>query len=452
MNKVIVVNPAKLEETKKAMAKDGADKLHILTDFDGTLTKKYVNGEKVPSLISILRDEGYLTPDYPDKAKAFAKKYKLIEDSEISLKEKKKAMSEWWTSHYELLIKSKLHKRDIEKAVLSKRSEFKKGALNLIDLLSKQNIPLVVMSATGLGVDSLKMRFERDKINLDNICLVSNSFQWSDDGYLLAINEPVVHSANKDETVVKDFPEVYKKIKDRKNVILLGDSDGDAEMITGFDYDNLIKIGFLNKMEEKQLAKFEEIYDVVIIGDDSAEYVAELMKEIFWGGSWLTFNLTKGGDYMQDMLNHDYMQDMLNHVGRGNNILNLEGGENIPKYSKEQKKEIEWLEVLKGACCTSNNLQMKLKKMSADEISVVENEIVFLNQDIKECLNRIEPLKHLPEMEKVYGRVYSLIGLTLKKTTYENMYKAVYFAHMIIDKEYYKHYSDKMGIVENPRK
>lgn len=45
MKNVVVVNPAELAETKKAMAKDGADKMHLLADFDGTLTKKYVNDE-----------------------------------------------------------------------------------------------------------------------------------------------------------------------------------------------------------------------------------------------------------------------------------------------------------------------------------------------------------------------------------------------------------------------
>lgn len=281
MENIIVVNPAKLEETKKAIAEDGADKLHILTDFDGTLTKKYVNGEKVTSLIAILTIEGYLTPDYPAKAQELRDYYQKIEfDKSIPMEEKKKAMQTWWRKHYDLLIKSKLHKKDIEKCVRSERTEFKSEVVDFFIFLQKQNVPIVIMSATGLGEDGLKMRFQKEKINLDNVLFIANSFQWSDDGYLTGINEPIVHSMNKDETVVKDFPEVYEKIKNRKNVILLGDGDKDVDMITGFDYDNLIKIGFLNKMDEAKLLKFKEIYDVVIIGDDSAEYVNELVLEI----------------------------------------------------------------------------------------------------------------------------------------------------------------------------
>ena len=51
-NNIIIPNPEKLEKTKKAIAKDGQDKLHILSDFDRTLTKT-----EIPSLIWILYNE-----------------------------------------------------------------------------------------------------------------------------------------------------------------------------------------------------------------------------------------------------------------------------------------------------------------------------------------------------------------------------------------------------------
>jgi len=62
-----------------------------------------------------------------------------------------------------------------------------------------------------------------------------------ENGKAIAVREPIIHSFNKDETVVKNFP-IYKDIKDRKNIILLGDGLGDAHMADGFDYENIIKI------------------------------------------------------------------------------------------------------------------------------------------------------------------------------------------------------------------
>ena len=75
----------------------------------------------------------------------------------------------------------------------------------------------------------------------DNIDIISNAFDWDENGEAIAAREPIIHSFNKDETVVHNFP-IYEEIKDRRNVLLLGDGLGDADMANGFDYENIIKI------------------------------------------------------------------------------------------------------------------------------------------------------------------------------------------------------------------
>jgi hydroxymethylpyrimidine pyrophosphatase-like HAD family hydrolase len=42
--------------------------------------------------------------------------------------------------------------------------------------------------------------------------------------------------------IVQKFPKVYAQIQGRTNVILLGDSPNDVQMIDGFPYKNLLKI------------------------------------------------------------------------------------------------------------------------------------------------------------------------------------------------------------------
>ena len=86
-----------------------------------------------------------------------------------------------------------------------------------------------------------------------NIFVVSNMYIWDKNGNAVGINQPIIHSMNKDETSLKEIKPVYEKIKDRKNVLLLGDSIGDIGMIEGFDYKNLLKVGFLNEEVEKNL-------------------------------------------------------------------------------------------------------------------------------------------------------------------------------------------------------
>jgi 5'-nucleotidase len=69
-------------------------------------------------------------------------------------------------------------------------------------------------------------------------------------------------------------------VRDRRNVILLGDSIDDVGMVQGFDYDNLITVGFLNDKVAENLERYKKAFDVVLIGDASMGYVRELLEEI----------------------------------------------------------------------------------------------------------------------------------------------------------------------------
>jgi len=51
-------------------------------------------------------------------------------------------------------------------------------------------------------------------------------------------------------------------------------------MIEGFDYDNLIKIGFLNENVEANLEYYKDNYDIIILNDSSLGYINRLLKEI----------------------------------------------------------------------------------------------------------------------------------------------------------------------------
>jgi len=63
-------------------------------------------------------------------------------------------MHEWWSKHFELLIKCKLNKKDMEKVVNSKKIKFRDGVLKFLDMPHEHNIPLIIMSSSGLGGDA----------------------------------------------------------------------------------------------------------------------------------------------------------------------------------------------------------------------------------------------------------------------------------------------------------
>jgi len=277
---IIIKNPESLERKKEIFKKEGLEKVHILSDFDRTLTCGSVNGVKTPSIISMLRDGNHLSVDYAQKAHVLYDKYHTFEnDFSLSVSERKKLMSEWWNAHNELLIKSGLKKEDLKDIVANGHIKFRDGVEDFLDFLREKNIPLVIMSASGCG-DAVEIFFEKVGKNYPNIKYITNQFEWNKSGKAIKPKEPAIHSLNKDETVLKDFPEVYDIVKERKNVILLGDGLNDLDMVKGFEYDNLISIGFQNDPNSKKTEEYYSRFDMVLEGDGDFKYVDALMRDL----------------------------------------------------------------------------------------------------------------------------------------------------------------------------
>ncbi|MDD3302516.1 MAG: hypothetical protein PHN31_03095 [Candidatus Gracilibacteria bacterium] len=250
---------------------DGFSKLHVLADFDKTLTKAYSKGQIRPSLISVLRSEGYLGEEYSKKAYAEYDYYHKIEiDPNIDFDIKKQEMTNWWTKHLSLLIESGLKKEHLQKVIDSNLIELRDGIKNLLKKFEEFDIPLIIISANGLGTNSIEMYLEKEGFLSKNIKVISNEFFWDDKGNAIGYDDRVIHVFNKDETVLKDYPEIFSLIKDRKNVLLFGDSLGDVGMIEGFSYDNLLKIGFLNEKKEVLFDEYKNAYDLLFLDDVDA--------------------------------------------------------------------------------------------------------------------------------------------------------------------------------------
>ena len=279
--RVIISNQDKFEQIKANFIKDRLDLVHIITDFDGTLTKANYNETKRPSIISVLRDdENYLGKEYTIKAHKEYDTYHPIEiNNSLDINFRKQKMDEWWKVHLNLLIESKLKFEHIEKVANSGIIELKNNCKELLQFTNTNNIPVVIMSANAIG-DTISIYLDYNDCLFPNIHYITNHFKFDNNGFAIEYSLPIVHSLNKDETVVSDFPDVFKKIKTRKNVILIGDGDGDSKMSDGFEYNNIIKIGFLNSDLEEKLEYYKSIYDVVIIGDENIDFVLNFLKEI----------------------------------------------------------------------------------------------------------------------------------------------------------------------------
>jgi cytosolic 5'-nucleotidase 3 len=276
---MIISNQTKLQEQITKFRKDGKNKFHVLADFDKTLTTPYINGALVPSVISILRDKDYISPEYSEKAKALANHYRTIEfDSEIPEAKKRKAMEEWWAKHFDLLAESGLNRKHLERIVQEGGIEFREGIERFLETLYREGIPLVILSSSGVG-DTIEMILKQRKMLYDNIHIITNRFIYGTNGEVMGVKKPIIHSMNKDETVVRNFPSIYKEIESRKNVLLLGDGLGDLGMVSGFEYEGLIKIGFLDEDNKANQDAYSQAFDVVLTDNADFGEVNDLLEE-----------------------------------------------------------------------------------------------------------------------------------------------------------------------------
>jgi 5'-nucleotidase len=279
MKNIYIKNEEELNSKINSIKKAGRRNLHIVSDFDKTLSPAFIRGKEVRSTVAILRNEGYLTPDYPVRAQKLFNQYHPIEiDPEIPLEEKMEKMEEWWKKHFVLIIECGLNRSDIQDIIDNRFVELRKGCDNFLKTLDKYDIPFLIFSASGLG-DIISMYLESQKLLSPNIYIITNYFVFDRKGKAIDFQRPIIHSFNKGEIALQDLP--YKKeIEKRRNVILLGDSLGDIDMIKGLDHDTVIKIGFLNENVEKNLERYKEAYDAVITNDGDFEYINSIINSI----------------------------------------------------------------------------------------------------------------------------------------------------------------------------
>lgn len=243
--------------------------IHILADFDRTLTI----GTSESSW-GILSTGNFVKEEYKQERQKLYEFYRPIEiDEELDFETKNKLMIEWWTKHISLFIKYKLTEDVIIDAVKDiKVLKFRDGAIDLLKSLKDRKIPLVIISA---GIGNIIVEFlKNNNCYFDNIYIVSNFIKF-ENGIAVGLEDNIIHSLNKNEALL---PENVKEIiKNRPNVVLLGDQIADTKMVSIENKDSSLKIGFCEEKEKENFKFFEKEYDIICTNNTTFE---ELSNEI----------------------------------------------------------------------------------------------------------------------------------------------------------------------------
>lgn len=278
MENIFIKNKNELEKKIQKFIADGAKKLHVITDFDRTLTPALIDGKRATTSFAQAREEGYLGEEYTKKAQALFDHYYPIEiSSNISNEKRSSAMREWYEGHLNLMIEYGMNRDVMDDIVAKGKIVLRAGGAEFFRLLDKQQIPILIFSA-GLG-DIIKNYFIKNNLLTPNVHLISNFFNFSDDGKAIDYIRPAIHTCNKNEIEVGHTP-YFRDLGERKNVLLLGNDIGDLGMSEGFNYDEIIRIGFTSHEEKDNEEKIKQSYDLVIENDGDMEYVNELLSVI----------------------------------------------------------------------------------------------------------------------------------------------------------------------------
>ncbi len=277
MKNILIKDKENFEKKLRKIKSDGKDSLHVICDFDKTLTKAIVKGQRTHTSIAQIREGGYLSGEYVKKSFALYDKYHVFEvNNKISDDEKDKKMMEWWSSHIKLLVEEGMNKGVVDDIIKKKRILLRKCAKDFFKKLHEKNIPLLIFSA-GVG-DIIKGYLESEGLLYNNIHIISNFFDYDKKGMVRGYKSKIIHSFNKDEFAIKGTKH-FDIIKQRKNVILIGDSLGDIDMAKGIEHDIILKIGFLNKYIRKNIKVYEDKFDAVILNDGTMDFIISILKE-----------------------------------------------------------------------------------------------------------------------------------------------------------------------------
>lgn len=206
-------------------------------------------------------------------------KYLVYEiDPKLTVEEKTPYMIEWYTKANALLRECGVNKNFFPEMVKASNVDFRDDTDKMLKTLHGQNVPVLILSA-GLGdllVEILKSR----NLITPNVHVVSNFLDFDDRGVVKGLSGQMIHVFNKSESAVHDSP-YFKDLSGRGNVVLMGDSVGDLQMANGVEnVEALLKIGFLNNKCEERIKLYEDLYDIVLIDDQTMDVPNEIITLI----------------------------------------------------------------------------------------------------------------------------------------------------------------------------
>eukprot|EP00099_Drosophila_melanogaster_P020427 NP_611895.1 cytosolic 5'-nucleotidase IIIB [Drosophila melanogaster] len=273
-------DPAEVERIINEFVIGGPERMQIVSDFDYTITKQRTeDGGAVPSSFGIFNACQSLPENFKAETDKLYHKYRPIEiDPHMPIAEKVQYMIEWWTKSGELTSGFPFDQSEIDQIASKYTHALRDRTHEFFADLQRLGIPTLVFSA-GLG-NSVVSVLRQANVLHPNVKVVSNFLQFRD-GLLDGFQQPMIHTFNKNETVLNETSEYYDLVHTRDHIIVMGDSIGDADMASGVPASShIMKIGFLFDHVEANMKKYMDTFDIVLVDDQTMDVPRTLLSLI----------------------------------------------------------------------------------------------------------------------------------------------------------------------------
>jgi HAD superfamily hydrolase (TIGR01544 family) len=279
LTKDVIISNAEIYARKFAEIKiAGLSQLQVVADFDRTLTAHFNTDGVVQSSYQMLHGSKIYAPAFTEACNRLYQKYYPIEvDNTLPVNEKQAQMLDWWNAFHDMMIAEGTTRNKLRECVEATKSVLRPGALTFLQQLDTHHIPLLILSA-GLG-DIIRLFLDARGALLPNTEVVSNFMRFDDNGVATSFIGTPITTFNKNEFAAAPGDNTHTTQR-RPNVLLLGDSLSDVDMVNPSLHSQVLKIGFLNDNVDRDLERYKAAFDVVITNDSDMSFVSRLVGEI----------------------------------------------------------------------------------------------------------------------------------------------------------------------------
>lgn len=258
--------------------------LHILADFDWTLTFPYTDEwVRIPWIIAILKMNKRLGEEHARRATELFEYYWPLEhDPLLSKEEKVPLMTQRRSKMGQLLIDCNLNKSHIEQVIHSWQVRFRSWWEEFFWFLQKNSIPLTIYSASSIWSEAIKQFLHHHSLPTELINIVSNDYIRDNAWNATSIEWNIMHTYNKDTFKLSDHSWFDEQLQNRKQALILWDSLWDIDIGKTASFDTVTSVWFLNKKDPDQdsLKAYETAYDHLFWWDQWFDEVMGIIAQI----------------------------------------------------------------------------------------------------------------------------------------------------------------------------